>query len=120
MKKSYPPAPKTAPRRKTVEKPGPQKDKARELCAQESKRLIEELESHQIELEMQNEELRQIQDELDESNRAFRESEEEFRALFELSAVGIGEVDIKTKRFVRANRKFCEITGYTAEELSKL
>ncbi len=49
-----------------------------------------------------------------------RESEEEFRAMFELSAMGIAEVDIKTKHFVRANRKFCEITGYTAAELSKL
>ncbi len=70
MKKSKPPAPKAAPRPKAVKKPGLPKGKARELCAQDPKSLIAELESHQIELEMQNEELRQIQDELGESNRA--------------------------------------------------
>jgi PAS domain S-box-containing protein len=120
MEKSKRPAPKTAPRRKAVAKPGERKAGPRTPSSQESKRLIEELESHKIKLEMQNEELRQIQDELGESNRALRESEEEFRTMFELSAMGMAEVDIKTKRFVRANRKFCELTGYTAAELSKL
>ncbi len=120
MKKSNPPAPKPAPRRKAVKKTDLQKDKPRELRAQDSKHLIVELETHQLELEMQNEELRQIQEELSESNRALRESEEEFRTMFELSAMGLAEVDSKTKRFVRSNRKFCEITGYTTAELSKL
>src|SRR5512143_76487 len=120
MKKRIPSAPQATTRRKAVKKSGERNAGPRTPCEQESKRLIEELESHKIELEMQNEELRQMQDELGESNRALSESEKEFRTMFELSAMGMAEVDIKTKRFVRANRKFCELTGYTAEELHKL
>src|SRR5512143_3445359 len=120
MKKRTPSAPQATPRRKAVKKTGPQREKPRELCPQDSNRIIAELESHQIELEMQNEELRQTQDELGESNKALRESEEEFRTMFELSAMGFAEVDVKTRHFVRANGKFCEITGLNAAELSKL
>ncbi|PKN42694.1 MAG: Fis family transcriptional regulator [Deltaproteobacteria bacterium HGW-Deltaproteobacteria-18] len=39
----------------------------------EMKRLVQELEVHQLELEMQNEELRQAQDALEKSNNAFAE-----------------------------------------------
>ncbi len=46
------------------------------------------------------------------------ESEEEFRAIFELSSVGQCQVDPLTERFVQVNRKMCEMTGYSAEELS--
>jgi PAS domain S-box-containing protein len=45
------------------------------------------------------------------------ESEEEFRAMFELSSVGQCQVDPLTGRFIRVNRKMCEMTGYSAEEL---
>ena len=44
-------------------------------------------------------------------------SEEEFRAMFELSSVGQCQVDPLTGRFIRVNRKMCEMTGYSAEEL---
>lgn len=46
-----------------------------------------------------------------------RRREEEFRAMFELAAVGAAQADPDTGRFVRVNRKFCEITGYSADEL---
>lgn len=46
------------------------------------------------------------------------ESEEEFRAMFELSSVGQCHVDPLTGRFIRVNRKMCEMTGYSAEELT--
>jgi PAS domain S-box-containing protein len=46
------------------------------------------------------------------------ETEEEFRAMFELSSVGQCQVDPLTERFVRINRKMCEMTGYSAEELT--
>jgi PAS domain S-box-containing protein len=46
------------------------------------------------------------------------ESEEEFRAIFELSSVGQCQVDPLTGRFLRINRKMCEMTGYSAEELT--
>ncbi|HZW32741.1 MAG TPA: PAS domain S-box protein, partial [Isosphaeraceae bacterium] len=47
---------------------------------------------------------------------ALRQSESEFRAAFEVSAVGKAQAD-PTGRFLRVNRKLCEITGYSAEEL---
>jgi len=50
---------------------------------------------------------------------ALRESEERFRSTFEQAAVGIAHV-APDGRWLRVNQKLCEITGYTAEELSKL
>ena len=47
---------------------------------------------------------------------ALRESEERFRATFEQAAVGIAHVS-PDGRFLRINRKFCEIVGYSHEEL---
>jgi len=44
-------------------------------------------------------------------------SEAEYRAIFEQSAVGKAQVCAKTGRFVRVNAKYCELTGYSAEEL---
>ena len=46
------------------------------------------------------------------------ESEQEFRAMFELSSVGQCQVDPLTGKFLRVNRKMCEMTGYSAEELT--
>jgi len=53
-------------------------------------------------------------------SRALRDSERDFRGLFELSAVGVAQSDPATGRFVRANRRFCEITGYSEEEICRL
>lgn len=44
-------------------------------------------------------------------------SEQEFRAVFELAGSGKAQVDPASGCFVRVNRKFCEITGYTEAEL---
>lgn len=46
-----------------------------------------------------------------------RASEEEFRAMFELAGVGKAQGDARTGRFIRVNRKLCEITGYSQAEL---
>jgi PAS domain S-box-containing protein len=54
------------------------------------------------------------------TQRQLRESAEEFRSLFEVSAVGMAEVDLSTRRLFRVNRKFCDITGYSREELLHL
>lgn len=48
---------------------------------------------------------------------ALRESEAQFRASFELAAVGQAQVNPATGRFERVNQKFCEIVGYSEEEL---
>jgi len=53
-------------------------------------------------------------------SRALRDSERDFRGLFELSAVGVAQSDPATGRFLRANRRFCEITGYSQEEVCQL
>jgi PAS domain-containing protein len=58
--------------------------------------------------------------ELQPTSEMLRAAEEEFRVVFELSAVGITVADPLTGRFVRVNRKFCEITGYRTEELLQM
>ena len=45
-----------------------------------------------------------------------RESEERFRNTFEQAAVGIAHV-LPDGRFVRINQRFCDIVGYTQEEM---
>ncbi len=50
---------------------------------------------------------------------ALRESEERFRATFEQAAVGIAHVSTDG-RFLRVNRKLCDILGYTDAELQDL
>ena len=44
-------------------------------------------------------------------------SEAGFRAMFELSGVGMLQADSPAFRFTRVNQKFCEIAGYSADEL---
>ncbi|HUO08300.1 MAG TPA: PAS domain S-box protein [Phycisphaerae bacterium] len=50
------------------------------------------------------------------AEEALRESEERFRGTFENAAVGIAHEDL-AGRFLRFNKKFCEILGYSQEEL---
>jgi PAS domain S-box-containing protein len=47
-------------------------------------------------------------------------SDHDHRSFFELSAVGMTQVDVRTKRFLIANKKFCDITGYRRNELLKM
>ncbi len=47
---------------------------------------------------------------------ALRESEERFRGTFENAAVGIVHSDL-TGRYLHANQKYCDIVGYTRDEL---
>jgi PAS domain S-box-containing protein len=49
-----------------------------------------------------------------------RTREAEFRASFELGAVGKVQVDPATGRFLRVNDTFCRLTGYSREELHSL
>ena len=53
------------------------------------------------------------------AEQALRNSEELYRAVFELAGVGIGQTDAASGRFVRVNRKLCDITGYSSEELEQ-
>jgi PAS domain S-box-containing protein len=51
---------------------------------------------------------------------ALRVSEARFRALFEQAAVGVAEIDTETGRFVRVNRKYCELLGWSVVEMLTL
>jgi PAS domain S-box-containing protein len=44
-------------------------------------------------------------------------SQEGFKAMFELPGVGMMQADSPSFRFTKVNEKFCEITGFSAEEL---
>ncbi len=50
---------------------------------------------------------------------AWVESNGEFSAMFDLDGIGMIQADTPDFRFTRVNRKFCEIAGYSAEELLK-
>jgi PAS domain S-box-containing protein len=53
------------------------------------------------------------------AQEALRLSEERFRNLFEFAAVGIAQLDLEG-RFLDVNGRFCEIIGYSLEELRQL
>src|SRR5262245_36870088 len=48
-----------------------------------------------------------------------RRSEEDFRSLFDLSAIGMAEVSPEGK-YLRVNRKLCQMLGYSEQELLQL
>lgn len=48
---------------------------------------------------------------------ALERSEREYRTVFELATVGMVQVDLATRRFIRVNRRMCQITGYSPQEL---
>jgi len=54
---------------------------------------------------------------LKEVREALVDSEAGFRAIFELPGVGMLQADSPAFRFTRVNQKFCEIAGYSPEEM---
>lgn len=48
---------------------------------------------------------------------ALRISEEAYRTSFEMTGVGMAHTNLLTGRFLRVNRKLCDITGYSADQL---
>lgn len=54
---------------------------------------------------------------LREVEEALRSSDAGFRAMFDLSGIGMIQADTPGFRFTRVNQKFCEMAGYSAEEL---
>ena len=51
---------------------------------------------------------------------ALRESQLWLKAIFDHAAVGIAEVKVDTGRFIRVNQRFCDLLGYTHNELTHL
>jgi len=54
------------------------------------------------------------------ANKQLGESELKFRKLFELSGVGVAQVDVSTGRFIKINKKFADLLGYHIDELLQL
>jgi PAS domain S-box-containing protein len=57
--------------------------------------------------------------ELQEAIRALSESEERFRRVFEDGPLGMGMADAEY-RIIKVNRRYCEMLGYTEEELCRM
>jgi PAS domain S-box-containing protein len=55
--------------------------------------------------------------ELEGANRELKESQKYFKAMFEQAAVGVVQLKSKTGEFVKVNKKYAEIVGYTQAEL---
>jgi PAS domain S-box-containing protein len=51
------------------------------------------------------------------AEEALRTSEREFRANFELAGIGQAQTDPDTGRYIRVNDRFCEMVGYSRDEL---
>jgi len=73
-------------RRKAEEKLGTQLERLEKLSAQDVRELVQELGTHQIELEMQNEELRTTRDELEASKNQYAE-------LYDFAPIGYFIID---------------------------
>ncbi len=51
------------------------------------------------------------------TSEAMSRNAAEYQSLFEAAAIGIAEIRLDTARFVRANRRFCQLIGYSETEL---
>ena len=77
--------------------------------------IIEALKHHEVDAVVGEEKIAFLL--LREVEEALRISDAGFRAMFELSGIGMVQADAPAFRFTRVNQKFCEIAGYSAEEL---
>lgn len=51
---------------------------------------------------------------------ALRDSEARFRVIFEQAGVGVAQIQSETGKFLRANKKYCDIVGYASHELQQM
>ena len=63
---------------------------------------------------------KQAELELQQAHEKLQESEARFRALFESAPVGIAQGDVTTMEFLSANQRYCDIIGYTRDDLRTL
>jgi PAS domain S-box-containing protein len=89
------------------------KELEKRLATAES--VVEALRHHEVDAVLGEKKLAFLL--LREVTETLQNSEAGFRALFELPGVGMFQADSPAFRFTKVNRKFCEMTGYSAEEL---
>lgn len=58
--------------------------------------------------------------EIDEANRKIRVNEARFRAFFNQAGVGVTLDESETGKIIMANQRYCEIVGYSVEELKNM
>jgi len=63
---------------------------------------------------------RKLASQVQQRTQSLAASEQKFRAFFEMASVGVAQVDIRTGRYRRMNKKFCDIIGYSFEEMQNL
>lgn len=57
---------------------------------------------------------------LKEINHELEISEKQFRSIFDQAGVGVTRVDVRTGQFLEVNQKYCDIVGYTHNELKQI
>jgi PAS domain S-box-containing protein len=87
---------------------------------EDERKTKEELIGELIDLRRRNEKLEADINDLRQAEEKLRESEEKFRALFEGAAEGIIVADIKSRKFLYANPRICQMLGYTEMELKSM
>jgi PAS domain S-box-containing protein len=77
--------------------------------------IVEALKHHEVDAVVGEEKIAILL--LREVSEALRNSDAVFRAMFELSGVGMFQADTPALHFTRVNQKFCSMMGYSTEEL---
>ena len=65
-------------------------------------------------------ELEKANDNLVQQIVARREAEREYGLTFDMTSRGMAQTEPETGRFIRANSRFCQITGYDADEILRM
>jgi PAS domain S-box-containing protein len=81
----------------------------------EAESIIKVVKNHEVDAVVGEEKVAVLL--LSEVEEALRISDTGFRVMFALSGVGMIQADTPGFRFTRVNPKFCEMMGYSAEEL---
>jgi PAS domain S-box-containing protein len=89
------------------------KELEKRLAAAES--IVEALKHHEVDAVVGEKKIAFLL--LREVTETLLDSEAGFRAMFELAGVGMFQADSPSFRFSRVNQKFCDIMGYSTEEL---
>jgi PAS domain S-box-containing protein len=57
---------------------------------------------------------------LKKTKKALKETGLKYKAFFEQTAIGVGEIESRTGRFIRINKRYAEIVGYTIAEMETI